>query len=103
MCVIGGGVGAGCKGRGGVGASKVVLVGVEGWVGADCATGGKERKAATHLVLDPTGQGYAELEAAVAVPGELVELMVVAIWKADEAVVVLAGRPTLGAELMVGM
>lgn len=63
----------------------------------------KERKAATHLVLDPTGQGYAELEAAVAVPGELVELMVVAIWKADEAVVVLAGRPTLGAELMVGM
>ena len=66
----------------------------------------KERKAATHLVLDPTGQGYAELEAAVVVPGELVELMAVAlyvIWKADEAVVVLAGRPTLGAELMVGM
>ena len=46
------------------------------------------------------------MEAAVVVPGELVELMAVAlyvIWKADEAVVVLAGRPTLGAELMVGM
>ena len=30
VCVIGGGVGTGCKGRGGVGVSKVVMVGVEG-------------------------------------------------------------------------